>query len=54
MRINMDGKWLDVTTIEIIPVLTETPGKNQQITAHELLFHTDNGTLVLLSELTIR
>ena len=54
VRIHVDGKWLDVTTIDIVPVLTETPGKKQQITAHELLFHTGNGTLDLLSDLTIR
>ena len=54
VRIHADGKWLDVTTIDIVPVLTETSGKNQQITAHELLFYTANGTLDLLSELTIR
>ena len=54
VRINMDGKWLDVTTIEIVPVHKETSGKNQQITAHELLFYTANGTLDLLSEPTVR
>ena len=37
-----------------VGVLTETPGKNQQITAHELLFYTANGTLDLLSEPTVR
>ena len=52
--VHADGKWLDVATIEIVPVLKESPGKNQQITAHELLFYTTNGTLDLLSEMTIR
>ncbi|MDZ4165903.1 MAG: hypothetical protein U1C55_12315 [Smithellaceae bacterium] len=54
VRIQVDGKWLDVTGIEIVPVLTEMPGKNQQVTAHELLFYTGDGTLALLSELAIR
>lgn len=54
VRIHVDGKWLDVTAIDIVPVLTETPGKKQQITAHELLFHTGSGTLYLRSDLTIR
>ncbi len=53
VRIQVDGKWLDVTAIDIVPGLTETPGKKQQITAHELLFHTSDGTLELLSDLTI-
>jgi len=49
----VDGKWLDVSAIDIVPVLSERPGKNQQITAHELLFHTGTGTLYLRSDLTI-
>ena len=54
VRVHVDGKWLDVATIEIVPMLKETPEKNQQITAHELLFYTANGTLDLLSEPTVR
>jgi hypothetical protein len=54
VRIKMDGKWLDVTTIEIIPVLTETANKLARVTAHELLFSTAEGTLDLTSELTVR
>jgi hypothetical protein len=54
VRINVDGQWLDVTTIEIIPVLKEATDKYQQVAAHELFFYTSAGILDLVSELTIR
>jgi len=54
VRINMDGRWLDVTAVEIVPVLKETADKHQQVAAHELLFYTADGILDLNSELTIR
>ncbi|MEN6317852.1 MAG: hypothetical protein ABFD82_03705 [Syntrophaceae bacterium] len=54
VRIHVDGKWLNVTAIEIIPVLKEGKDKNQQVVAHELLFYTPDGILDLVSELTIR
>lgn len=54
VRIHVDGKWLDVNTIDIIPVLTEGKDKNQQVAAHELFFYTPDGILDLVSELTIR
>ena len=53
VRIKMDGQWLAVSTVEIVPVLRESADKNQQVMAHELLFYTANGILDLLSELTI-
>jgi hypothetical protein len=54
VRINMDGRWQDVTAIEIVPVLKEAPDKKQQIAAHELFFFTAQGILDLFSDLTIR
>ncbi|MCX5845507.1 MAG: hypothetical protein NTW12_03995 [Deltaproteobacteria bacterium] len=54
VRINMDGRWLDVTTIEIVPVLKETSDKQQYVAAHELFFYTANDILDLVSELKIR
>jgi hypothetical protein len=54
VRINMDGRWLDVTAIEIVPVLRIASDKQSQVTDHELLFYTSHGTLDLLSELSIR
>ncbi len=54
VRINRDGKWLDVNTIEIVPVLKEASGKSRTVAAHELLFYTADGTLDLLSDMTIR
>jgi hypothetical protein len=54
VRINMDEKWLDVTAIEIVPVLKESVNKSQQVAAHELYFFTANGILDVVSELTIR
>lgn len=54
VRINMDGRWIDVTAIDIVPVLREGAEKNPQVVAHELLFSTADGTLALVSELTVR
>ena len=54
IRINMDEKWLDITAIEIVPVLKESANKSQQVAAHELYFFTANGILDVVSELTIR
>ena len=54
VRINMDEKWMDVTAIEIVPVLKEAVDKRQQVAAHELYFFTANGILDVVSELTIR
>jgi hypothetical protein len=53
VRIKMDGRWLAVSTIEIVPVLRESADKKKQVMAHELLFYTADGILYLLSELTI-
>ena len=54
VRIKTDGRWLDVTTIEIVPVLKEAADKRQQVAAHQLFFYTaDGGILDLFSELTI-
>lgn len=54
VRIKMDGQWLEVASIEIVPVLKEVGDKRQQVTAHELFFTTTNGSVLnLLSELTI-
>jgi hypothetical protein len=54
VRLNVDGQWLDVTAIEVVPILKETTDKHQQVAAHELFFHTANGILNVVSELTIR
>ncbi len=53
-RLNMDDKWLDITAIEIVPVLKEAADKRQQVAAHELYFFTADGILDVVSELTIR
>jgi hypothetical protein len=54
VRINTDGQWQDVTTIEIVPLLKESTDKRQYVAAHELYFHTAIGILDLMSELTVR
>ena len=54
VRINVDNKWLDVTAIEIVPVLKEAADKRQHIAAQELLFYTSGGILDLVSEMIIR
>ncbi|PKN06438.1 MAG: hypothetical protein CVU72_04480 [Deltaproteobacteria bacterium HGW-Deltaproteobacteria-7] len=54
VRINMDSKWMNIRSIEIIPVLQESADKSQQVAAHELYFFTDEGILDVFSALTIR
>jgi hypothetical protein len=54
VRINMDGQWQNVTSIEIVPIIKEGSEKQQKVAAHELFFFTANGILDLLSDLVIR
>jgi len=54
VRIHVDGQWLNVTAVEVVPVLKETTDKHQQVAAHELFFHTAHGIMHVVSELTIR
>ena len=54
VRINVDNKWMDITAIEIVPVLKESAGRSQQVAEHELYFFTADGILDVLSALTIR
>jgi hypothetical protein len=53
-RISMDGRWLNVTAIDIVPITGEMSGKNRRLAYHELLFHTADGVLDLLSDLAVR
>ena len=52
-RIEMDGRWLDITAIEIVPVLKETADRRLKVAGHDLLFHTPEGILDLVSDLTV-
>jgi hypothetical protein len=52
VRIKVDGQWLEVTAIEIVPVVEEAD-RQRQVTAHELYFTTVSGILGLRSELKI-
>ena len=54
VRINLEKSWLDVKTIEIVPLLKESADNSRQVTAHELYFFTAEGILDLVSELIIR
>ncbi len=54
VRINMNGQWQDVTSIEIVPVLVEMSEKHQKVAAHEIFFFTANGILDLFSDLAIK
>ena len=54
VRIKMDNQWLDVTAIEIVPVLKEAADKRQQVIGQELLFYTSQGVLDLVAEMIIR
>ena len=52
--LHMGDRWINVTAIEIVPMLRETGGKTRQVTAHEIYFFTAEGILDVVSELTIR
>ena len=54
VRINMGGQWMDVTSIEIVPMLREAEDQSRQVAAHELFFFTTDGILDVVSALTIR
>lgn len=54
VRINIEKKWLDIQSIEIVPILKESADQRQQVTAHELYFYTADGILDLVSALTIK
>lgn len=54
IRIYMGDKWMDITAIEIVPVLKEADDKSRRVAAHELYFFTADGILDVVSELTIR
>ncbi len=54
VRIYTDSRWLNVTTIEIVPLLKEAADQRPQVIGHELLFYTAQGVLDLVSEMTIR
>jgi len=54
IRINMDGQWQNITSIEIVPVLKDISEKQQKVAAHELFFFTDDGILNLFSDLAIK
>ena len=54
IRIQMGDRWMDVTAIEIVPVLRESADKTRQVAAHEIYFFTADGILDVVSELTIR
>jgi hypothetical protein len=54
VRLGLEGRWVDVTAIEIVPVFKEAADKRQYVTAHELFFYTPEGILDLASELMIR
>jgi hypothetical protein len=54
IRLHMGDKWMEVTAIEIVPVLKESADKTNQVAAHEIYFFTADGILDVISELTIR
>jgi hypothetical protein len=54
VRINMEGEWFNIKTIEIVPILREAADNRRQVAAHELYFYTAHGILDLVSELIIK
>ena len=51
VRISMNGQWLDVKALDIVPVIKETEDKRQVLMGHELYFYTQNEILNLLSDM---
>jgi len=54
IRLYMGDRWMEITAIEIVPVLKEADDKTRHVAAHELYFFTADGILDVVSELTIR
>ena len=52
-RLKVQGKWIEVNRIEIVPVANED-GNDLQVTGHELFFYTKDQILHLVSSLVIR
>ncbi len=52
-RLKLQGQWVEVNRIEIVPVEDER-GDDPRVTAHELFFYTKDQTLHLVSSLIIR
>ncbi len=53
VRLKIQGKWVEVSRIEIVPVATED-GNDLRVTGHELFFYTKDQILHLVSSLIIR
>jgi len=51
VRISMNGQWIDVKGLDIVPVIKETTEKRQVLAGHELYFYTQNEILDLMSDL---
>ena len=52
-RLKLQGKWVEVSRIEIVPVANEA-GTDLRVTGHELFFYTEDQILHLVSSLIIR
>ncbi len=51
--LKIEGKWIEVNRIEIVPVANED-GSDLQVTGHELFFYTKDQILHLVSSMIIR
>jgi hypothetical protein len=54
VRIGLEGQWVNIKSIEIVPVFKEAADKHQYVVSHELFFFTPKGILDLASDLMIR
>ena len=52
-RLKIEGKWVEVSRIEIVPVTNED-GNDLRVTGHELFFYTQDQILHLVSSLIVR
>ena len=53
IQIQVDEKWQDISTIEIVPEIMETD-QGLQIIGHNIFFHTKLGILHLTSDIAIK
>ena len=52
-RLQIEGRWVEVYRIEIVPVLSDSKD-GLQVVAHDIFFFTESDVLHLLSAISIR
>jgi len=52
-QLNLDGKWIAVNQIDIIPIAVEDP-TSLRVKGHQIFFYTDTQILNLVSDAVVR